>query len=129
MSYTKHTWTDGELVTAAKMNNIENGIEAASSGGSGGGGLVLTMDNEGALNKTLAEIKSAAESGVVALHESHGQSEDVYDYLINIIESDGSYIVAFCWFDLGEGGVITPTVIAFMCESPDDYPVHINAHE
>lgn len=41
MSYTKHTWSDGELVTAAKMNNIENGIEEAASGGGGSASTVL----------------------------------------------------------------------------------------
>ena len=31
MSYTKNTWANGDVITAAKMNNMENGIEAASS--------------------------------------------------------------------------------------------------
>lgn len=26
MAYTKHTWTDGEIITKEKLNNIENGI-------------------------------------------------------------------------------------------------------
>lgn len=26
MAYSKHTWTDNELITKDKMNNIENGI-------------------------------------------------------------------------------------------------------
>lgn len=30
MSYTKNTWENGDIITAAKMNNIENGIAAAS---------------------------------------------------------------------------------------------------
>ena len=34
MPYVEHTWTNGETITAAKMNNIEEGIaEAAQSGG------------------------------------------------------------------------------------------------
>lgn len=33
MSYTKQTWATGDLITAAKMNYIEDGIEAASEGG------------------------------------------------------------------------------------------------
>lgn len=34
MSYTPRTWTSGEVITAAKLNNIETGIsEAAQSGG------------------------------------------------------------------------------------------------
>lgn len=31
MSYTKTTWTKGDVITAEKLNKIENGIEAASS--------------------------------------------------------------------------------------------------
>ncbi len=30
MSYSAHTWTDGETVTSAKMNTLENGISSAS---------------------------------------------------------------------------------------------------
>lgn len=47
MSYTSHTWTDGETITAAKLNNIEEGIAEAAE--SGGGGLTLIpweYDNE-----------------------------------------------------------------------------------
>lgn len=31
MTYTKHTWTDGELITKEKLNNMEVGIENANS--------------------------------------------------------------------------------------------------
>ena len=27
MAYEKHTWVNGEIITASKMNNIEDGIE------------------------------------------------------------------------------------------------------
>lgn len=27
MAYSKHTWTDGELITKEKLNNLENGLE------------------------------------------------------------------------------------------------------
>ena len=27
MAYTKHTWTDGEVITKEKLNNLENGLE------------------------------------------------------------------------------------------------------
>ena len=33
MAYTKQNWECGDLITADKMNHIEDGIEAASSGG------------------------------------------------------------------------------------------------
>ena len=32
MSYTRHTWVDNETITAAKLNNIEDGIAAACGG-------------------------------------------------------------------------------------------------
>lgn len=35
MSYEKHTWTDGETITAAKLNNVEDGIEEAAASGGG----------------------------------------------------------------------------------------------
>ena len=31
MSYSKNTWQSGDVVTSAKLNNIEGGIESASS--------------------------------------------------------------------------------------------------
>ena len=33
MAYVKQTWANGDTVTAAKLNHMEDGIEAASSGG------------------------------------------------------------------------------------------------
>lgn len=43
MAYAKHTWDCDELITADKLNNIEEGVEEAisGSGGGGGGGIVL----------------------------------------------------------------------------------------
>lgn len=33
MSYTKTVWSAGDTITAEKLNNIEDGLEAATSGG------------------------------------------------------------------------------------------------
>ena len=33
MSYTKQTWTDGEVITDDKLNHMEDGIESASGAG------------------------------------------------------------------------------------------------
>lgn len=32
MSYTKNTWANGDVITAAKLNHMEDGIEGAGSG-------------------------------------------------------------------------------------------------
>lgn len=31
MTYTKHTWVDGEVITKEKLNNIEAGVEALAA--------------------------------------------------------------------------------------------------
>ena len=32
MAYTKTTWTDGDVITKEKMNNLETGVETANNG-------------------------------------------------------------------------------------------------
>ena len=39
MSYTKQTWQTGEVITATKLNHMEDGIENAG----GGGALIIEM--------------------------------------------------------------------------------------
>ena len=59
MAYTKQTWQTGEVITANKLNHMEDGI--ASSGG-GGGVLVVNAvvgDSEVTLDKTWQEIYDA----------------------------------------------------------------------
>lgn len=65
MSYVAHNWTDGETITAAKLNNIESGIDEASQSG---GGLVqvgYTHDGNGTitLDKTWQEIHDGMAAG------------------------------------------------------------------
>lgn len=82
MSYTKHTWSDGELVTAAKMNNIENGIEAAASGGGGSSDFVLVKFTSNTCDHTFAELDAARQSGSILVAEIDGKgiAELVYTY-------------------------------------------------
>lgn len=66
MPYVEHTWTNGETITAAKMNNIEEGIAEAAQ--SGGGALIVNSDWSTAasnyvLDKTVQEIYDALLSG------------------------------------------------------------------
>lgn len=66
MSYTKQTWDTGDLITAAKMNHIEDGIEAASEGGSGSG---LPEATTADVNKVLTAAPVYEESFVTLLEE------------------------------------------------------------
>lgn len=58
MSYDPTNWKSGDVVTSAKLNKMEKGIEDANAGGGGGGVLVVT-DTDGTLNKTWQEIHDA----------------------------------------------------------------------
>lgn len=61
MPYVEHTWTNGETITVAKMNNIEEGIaEAAQSGGS----VLIVDSSNNTLNKTVQEIYNALLAGI-----------------------------------------------------------------
>ena len=68
MSYTKTTWETGDVITAEKLNKMEDGIESAAGSSSGGATLVVTYSEEGTtgtLNKTWNEIKDAFPNVVI----------------------------------------------------------------
>lgn len=55
MSYTPTTWATGDTITAAKLNNIEDGIAEAAQSGGGGWDAVIRLthaDNSGPDNST-----------------------------------------------------------------------------
>ena len=45
MAYEKHTWMNGEAITKAKMNHIEDGIKDASDGVSSANTAINTINN------------------------------------------------------------------------------------
>lgn len=52
MTYVKNTWTNGDVITAAKLNNIEDGVEAISLPDidpTTDAGKVLTIGSDGNL--------------------------------------------------------------------------------
>ena len=62
MAYTKTNWKDGDVISAEKMNKIEQGIEDAGS--SGGSGNVLVVDVSTA---TFGEMYQAVQDGKAVL--------------------------------------------------------------
>ena len=82
MSYIPTEWQTGDIVTAEKLNKLEEGV--AASGGGGGGGLVVnvTWDEEGTtatLDKNYNEIRAALSSGIpvlgITLYEAEGDTK------------------------------------------------------
>lgn len=60
MAYSKTTWANGDVITAAKLNNMENGIDGATS-------LIaaITIDGDDkTLDKTWQEIYDALAAGI-----------------------------------------------------------------
>ena len=92
MAYTKHTWTTGEVITAGRLNNMEDGIA--------GGTLVIGgfsfNDNDaliGTSNKTWQEIDNALVAGVrcvVILDNAGGHVQMVVKETESI---DGEYTI------------------------------------
>ena len=122
MSYTKHEWVNNETITAAKMNNIEDGIEEASQ--SGGGGLTfvpVTWDSENSqfvMGMTFAQLMAGMISGTM--------------YAVNIdstlIPEGWSYPPqVFLILGLSNGrdymDVQTGSSYSWYAETENDYPV------
>ena len=108
MSYVKTTWKDGDVITAEKLNKIENGIEAASGGGgSGGSGTIQRVAHIALWNKydvsiytTIGtfsdwEMQDLDKSGYVILNEL-----PEYDFAIiesvnsGMYDSNGSRLIS-----------------------------------
>ena len=100
MSYEKTTWETNDVITAEKLNHMEDGI---AEGGGGSGVLAVTVDTtDMALNKTWQEIRDASEVGIVVLNlVTEEQTNAVYLKETNISGdeyqvgwSDESYYIA-----------------------------------
>jgi len=103
MAYEKNTWQSGDVVTSAKLNNIENGIAS-------GGVLIVTAEESGqtlTLSKTWNEINEASFPIIV-----YGTA---FMYVSDISVSDGDYTVS-CFFGGVEG------THNFGTNSADGYP-------
>ncbi len=67
MSYTKHEWVTNETITAAKMNNIEDGIEeAAQSGGGGLDGIITIYHDNNSTHDYVLVIESGTFSALAS---------------------------------------------------------------
>lgn len=120
MAYTKTNWTNGDLITASKLNKIEQGI---ADGSSGGGVLFINAVEDGTtitLDKTWQEIYDAYISGVLQVVIQDGSGDDYVDivlYVVTGITSKYNYSISIV--------NATPSgnfILDFSCESPDEYP-------
>lgn len=104
MGYEPTTWKDGDLVTSAKLNKIEQGISNSSI-------LFVTEDEEHTLNKTWQEIHDAN----LAIIKTEGDL-GIGIYLVTAVLSDaGAYAIAI----IQDGDDYY-----YVCNSADGYPQH-----
>ena len=116
MSYTPTMWQCGDVITAEKMNKIENGIAECCSGG--GEPLILTaIDDEEyfmILSETFGTIKTAYMSNVLVLYAE--LDDDVTTYVpINMLSVD----------ELGGGEIVFVGNMEFEASADSEYP-HIH---
>lgn len=78
MSYKPTVWRDGDLVTASKLNKMEQGV-------AGAGNILIVHEGINGLDKTYAEIRDALANGtfVILLTVSTQPFENVsMDFII-----------------------------------------------
>ena len=93
MSYTPTNWATGDVITAEKLNKLEQGVA------SGGGVLIVTGTN-GTLDKTWQEIYDAP----FAVIKKDDDGERYAYPVFSVYEDSGEYGVAIMG---GSGRVIT----------------------
>lgn len=113
MAYVKNTWTSGDIITAEKLNHMEDGI------GSGGGVLVIDtqydeVTGRSTLSLTFREISEALKNNNIALVRL-GQGDDTAFYtqfslVTSIYQEPNTYAIMVDWSN------------EFFCDGPDEYP-------
>ncbi len=126
MAYNKTTWKTGDVITAEKLNNAENGIAAASPF------IINLVVDEVAgtlsLDQTYGAILAAQLAGrycpVISPEVPDMLPAEPYGFVYKAYGSDGSYNVdvANDKATIGETHLALCLVI-FTCSSADDYPV------
>ena len=141
MAYVEHEWVNGETITAAKLNNIEEGIVEASQSG-GGGALICNSSYDGdednfILDKTAQEIYDALLAGTPAyIKYQYGTPEDHQGtlYLAPIIKfSNYNYTEDIKIYASktryspsqidGKFGLGIASIITYKASGLDEYPV------
>lgn len=100
MSYTPTEWKSGDKVTAAKLNNIEQGIVAAS------GLVTMTVDEQtgvATLDKSYNDIEAMLASGVLPLIAAPGDGVLIVGDYGNT--NPGKYVLFVSTVVSGEGQV------------------------
>lgn len=86
MSYTKTTWTKGDVITAQKLNNIENGIESSNVNFK-----IINLSELDQPKQTPSKLSSYVNT--VGIYESNLTEEDFFNTYIQSTEGGLSPII------------------------------------
>lgn len=109
MAYNKNTWKSGDVVTSAKLNNIENGIAGVD-----GMNVVLQIDDETMqLPIKAGELYSLCEAGALVRYMYIDDAECGSNVLVAANHASGYYEFSF-----GYGN----SIVTLTAATADDYP-------
>ena len=120
MSYTKTSWKNGDIITAEKLNKMEDGIEGAY------GSCVEIVHSDGYyLDKTWNELNQAQLSGrIVMIVAEYDDAVHVLIMTCTYAYSDDNYAVDF--ISASEGKLWLEN---WVCSDGDSYPNRRNVYE
>ena len=119
MSYDKTTWQTGDVITANKLNHIEDGIA------NGGGVVVVHVTEENdtfTLDKTWNELQELLSSGALVATLTDDVGTTTMQFLTQAFSSGGTYAVAFMSASIKPDWTGETAVAVYSCESADGYP-------
>lgn len=106
MAYVEHLWKDGDIITAEKLNEIEEGIGA----GDFFIDVIVNDENQTVLNKTYAEIEAIIDKGIIPWFKTQSGTKIEITTIIGVRETSGRYMII-----MSNGSQI-------FVESKDSYP-------
>lgn len=119
MSYEKQTWVTGDIITADKLNHIEDGVANKT--------LILNRIIEfpfQKLDKTFGEIKDAFFSGVIIYYHYYESTHSTNNYIpINCLKSnnnDDGGTIGIAYYENDGDNYITHYM--YEAQSDSDYP-------
>ncbi len=120
MAYTKQTWANGDVITAEKLNHMEDGIESAVPAM-----FIITLeqsDEDYTIDKTMDEIMSAYNDGLIPVVK-YGNS---FLYLLG--EPDGEVVMFGGMTQFNYGISVVYTTTSFVDEGDGIYVQDVDTY-
>lgn len=113
MSYIKNTWVSGERITAAKLNNMEDGIESASTSG----GLTLYGPYK-AFNSQSYSI-TVSPGNLTTVYLDYVEDVDGNECNADIVSQSAAFFIPV-FLNLGNDGKVHLGGLSYPCLEPYD---------